>query len=282
VWIKPDAPDGFSVHSHAGDDPIVCRDYVREKAGLPAFEPKRNAPRASFDIQVNLMAALAAQRQDVDEPPAKARIVKTYDYTDASGALLYQVCRLEPKSFRQRRPDGKDGWIWDVGEKRVPYRLGELLKFPDATVFFCEGEKDADNVAAAVNQCTTTIASGKWTPDCVAPLAGRDVCIIEDHDSAGRKRSADAVKHLHGVAKSVRIVRLPGLNDEINDATKWLEADPGNAARFVEICLAAPLATPEEIASRHRAGRGADPKADQIQRAVHPQQAGAGDGLETV
>jgi hypothetical protein len=33
------APDGFIVHSHAGDDWQECRDYVREKAGLGAFKP---------------------------------------------------------------------------------------------------------------------------------------------------------------------------------------------------------------------------------------------------
>src|SRR5262249_5324349 len=32
-------------------------------------------------------------------------IVATYDYTDADGRLLYQVVRLDPKDFRQRRPD---------------------------------------------------------------------------------------------------------------------------------------------------------------------------------
>ena len=33
-------------------------------------------------------------------------IIATYDYTDQAGRLLYQVCRLEPKDFRQRRADG--------------------------------------------------------------------------------------------------------------------------------------------------------------------------------
>jgi hypothetical protein len=236
VWIKPDAPDGFTVHSFT-DDPIACRDYVRQRAGLPAFEPKRATRHASSFDQAAFMAAIASQRQDA----SKLNIVKTYDYTDANGELLYQVCRLEPKSFRQRRPNGS-GWKWELGEKRVLYRLGELLQFPDATVFLCEGEKDADRVAE-LGHCATTVASGKWTPDCVAPLAGRDVWIIEDHDDAGRKRSADAVKHLHGVAKSVRIVRLPGLDKETNDVSKWLDADPGNAARLVDICATTPEVT---------------------------------------
>lgn len=59
-------------------------------------------------------------------------IVKTYDYTDAAGDLLYQVVRLQfrtpsgewergkdgriKKTFAQRRPSGENGiWIWGLG-----------------------------------------------------------------------------------------------------------------------------------------------------------------------
>jgi putative DNA primase/helicase len=113
------------------------------------------------------------------EAPA-GRIVAAYDYTDDKGALLYQVCRLEPKSFRQRRPDGK-GWIWSVKDcRRFPYRLTDLQKYPDATVFVCEGEKDADRVAS-LGYCATTVACDDWTDDCVRALAGRD-CVIDRID----------------------------------------------------------------------------------------------------
>jgi hypothetical protein len=40
VRLSSDAPDGFLTHSFAGDDPIICRDYVRQKLGLPAWQPK--------------------------------------------------------------------------------------------------------------------------------------------------------------------------------------------------------------------------------------------------
>jgi Toprim domain len=33
------APEGFILHSFAGDDPIVCRDYVRRKLGWRSCEP---------------------------------------------------------------------------------------------------------------------------------------------------------------------------------------------------------------------------------------------------
>lgn len=39
----------------------------------------------------------------------QSREVATYDYVDASGNLVYQVVRFDPKDFKQRRPDGKGG-----------------------------------------------------------------------------------------------------------------------------------------------------------------------------
>jgi hypothetical protein len=36
-------------------------------------------------------------------PQGRGNIVATYDYVDEAGTLLYQVARLDPKSFRQRR-----------------------------------------------------------------------------------------------------------------------------------------------------------------------------------
>lgn len=56
------------------------------------------------------------------------RIVATYDYTDRDGVLLFQAVRYEPKGFRQRRPDGKGGWVWSLGDvQRVLFRLPELM-----------------------------------------------------------------------------------------------------------------------------------------------------------
>jgi hypothetical protein len=39
VTIDPRAPDGFVVNSFAsGDDPLACKDYVRERLGLGPWE----------------------------------------------------------------------------------------------------------------------------------------------------------------------------------------------------------------------------------------------------
>jgi hypothetical protein len=40
VWIEPDAPDGFRVYSHAGDDALVCKDYIRAQLGMSPWRPE--------------------------------------------------------------------------------------------------------------------------------------------------------------------------------------------------------------------------------------------------
>ena len=78
-------------------------------------------------------------------PEAKAehsRIVDTYGYVDEQGELLYEVLRLEPKSFRQRRPDGNGGWTWSLDDvRRVLYKLPLVIE--TKTVYVVEGERDA-------------------------------------------------------------------------------------------------------------------------------------------
>jgi hypothetical protein len=66
------------------------------------------------------------------------RIIAAYDYSDELGKLLFQVCRLHPKTFRQRRPDGKGDWVWDTkGVRRVPYHLPALA----VARLYCRGRK---------------------------------------------------------------------------------------------------------------------------------------------
>jgi hypothetical protein len=47
VKIDPAAADGFIVHSFAGDDAMVCRDYVRAALGLGAWERRSEQPLPS-------------------------------------------------------------------------------------------------------------------------------------------------------------------------------------------------------------------------------------------
>jgi RecA-family ATPase len=212
------APEGFVVNSFANDDPIICRDHVRSKCGLPAFNG--NGCRDSLsseEIQKRLRAAVMSQRRDTGYQ------VATYKYTDEDGATLYEVLKFEnPKSFKQRRPSSKD-WIWNLdGVRRVPYRLFDLIKFSSATTFITEGEKDADRLAEN-DLVATTAASGKWDGINLDTFAGRDCMVLEDNDQTGRDKALDVATRLHSIAATVRIVRLPGL-PEHGDVSDWLDA----------------------------------------------------------
>jgi hypothetical protein len=169
--------------------------------------------------------------------PKLGRIVKAYDYRDADGTLLYQVCRFDPKNFRQRKPDGNGGWSWKLDNvPRVLYHLPELLAAPrDSWVFIVEGEKDADNlVAVGLVATTCPQGAGKWfklSDD--SALHGRNVVIIPDNDKPGRDHAADVAHHLHGKAAEIRIVELPDL-PEHGDVSDWV-ATGGSVGELMDL-----------------------------------------------
>ena len=158
--------------------------------------------------------------------PAKPQTAAIYDYRGADGLLLFQVLRLEPKSFRQRRPDGNGGWSYKLDDvKRVPYRLPELLAAPsDAHVFVAEGEKDVDRLRHFGLRATCNAGgAGKWLAEFAVYLEGRQVVILPDHDEAGERHGLDVAAKIIGSAQSVRVLRLPGLPPK-GDVSDWLDA----------------------------------------------------------
>jgi len=183
-----------------------------------------------------ICAAVGVQLADLfaDRPERNGqakKIVATYDYRDEFGALLFQVCRFEPKDFRQRRPDlsAKDGWTWKTkGVPRVLYRLPETLAAVKSgqTIFICEGEKDV--AALVVNGFAATCNCGgasKWLSSYNGTLARAPVVIIADKDEPGRKHAAQVAKNLDGVAASVRVVELPDFNGSpVKDAGDFFAA----------------------------------------------------------
>lgn len=176
----------------------------------------------------------------------KMNIVAEYDYVDADGRLLYQVVRLDPKDFRQRRPDpnGKNGWTWNLnGVPRVLYRLPQVLKAvkEGQTIFLVEGEKDADNLARLGLVATTNAGgAGKWRKEYSETLRGGRVVIFPDNDVAGQDHMSKVARSLHGKATSVKIVTLPGLPPK-GDVSDWLTAD-GTREQLEKLLEATPEA----------------------------------------
>jgi len=190
---------------------------------------------------------------------ASRRIVATYDYVGADGAVVYQTVRRDPKGFFQRRPDGRGGWVPDLrGVERVLYRLPDLLASPRA-VWLPEGEKDADALAARGLVATTAAggASAPWLPQYTDALRGRHVVLLADNDDPGRARARRVARALLGVAASVRVVDLPGLPPK-GDVSDWL-ASGGTKEALVRLARGTPPLTAADIEDAEDAEDGGNP-----------------------
>ena len=208
-------------HCHAGCAPeAICAKLGLKLADLFNGKPNRNG--------------------------GKAVIVATYDYRDAGGNLLFQVCRFHPKGFRQRSPDPNKpgGWIWNIqGVRRVLYRLPETLAAIQRgeVVHVAEGEKD---VAALVEHgfaaTTNPGGAGKWQDRYTETLKGAAVVIVADKDIPGREHAADLAAKLQGVAASVKVIELPDTGGKpVKDAADFFAAG-GTAVELRAIVKAAP------------------------------------------
>lgn len=151
-----------------------------------------------------------------------------YDYYDASGVLAYQVVRFYKKgekSFFQRHPDEHGQMVNGMnGVERVLYRLPELTQAvaKGERVYIVEGEKDAEILRMRGLVATTNVGgAGKWQPGYSEALKDADVVILPDNDQIGDSHAQQVRQSLQGIAKSARIVRLPGLSDK-GDVSDWL------------------------------------------------------------
>ncbi len=185
--------------------------------------------------QEDVIAAMKIEPRElfsdaVSSQPAP-RIVATYDYSDESGKLLFQVVRYDPKAFKQRRPDGKGGWDWSLnGVRRIPYRLPEVLTAKNVLV--CEGEKDCETARRTLGLAATCNAggAGKWREEYSEHLRGKNVIVIADADEPGRKHAQQVAASLPGKAASVRLLELPSAKD----LSEWVERG-GTLDKFVDL-----------------------------------------------
>jgi len=167
----------------------------------------------------------------------KRRMVATYDYVDAGGQQLFQVCRFEPKDFSQRHKDGEK-WVWNLkGIERVLYRLPEVLKAQE--VIIVEGERDADNLAAIdVTATTCPMGAKKWRPEYNDSLRGKDIVLIPDNDNEGKEHMALVGASLNGTTASLKLLELPGLPSK-GDVSDWIETftDKTEAAEKLSVMI---------------------------------------------
>lgn len=254
--------DRFRFVDYGGDGSALCNqcapsglgdgfDVVGEFGGCSKADALRKvAQRLGIDGEASAIGTPPASKALNDQKSNGLRkIVATYPYRDEHASLLFEAVRYEPKDFRQRRPDGNGGWKWSTkGVRQVPYRLPELLdalkRNPRRPVFVVEGEKDVEALTKldVVATCNAG-GSGKWTAEHSEHLRGADIVILPDNDESGRDHARKAAATLFGVAKSVRIVELPGLPEK-GDASDWI-ATGGTKEALRDLLRTAPAWNPE-------------------------------------
>ena len=200
---------------------------------------------AGCTVEAICAAAGIAMRDLFLDAGGAPQIIAEYDYLDESGTLLFQVLRYNPKDFRQRRPDGNGGWIWNMdGVRRVLYRLPELLGAK--SVLIVEGEKDCEKARklGLVATCNPG-GAGKWLEEFNEPLGGKRAAIIADADKYGRNHAQQVAASLYGKVQSQKVLELPGAKD----LSEWIEHGGTREALF-ELIRNAPEYCPEPASVR--------------------------------
>ncbi len=203
---------------------------------------------AGCDVE-QILDAIGLTKADLfDDPPEKRNgsdrrdIVATYDYTDEHGQLLFQVVRMVPKTFRQRRRDPAGEWQWNIADtRRVLYRLPRVVEAVQRghTIYVVEGEKDVHAIEAAGGTATCNPGgAGKWRDEYSRALAGANVVIVADNDAPGLQHAHQVEASLLGVRANVRIVTARAGKDA---------ADHLSAGHTLEDFAAYPPAAPHTI-----------------------------------
>jgi len=104
IRVEPEAPDGFLVHSFAGDDPIICKNYVRQQLGLPEWQPgdeqdRRVEPlrRARFDRTALDRETTKRPRSEDDQVRIKRAVAIWNAGSDPRGTLAEAYLNLHRK-----------------------------------------------------------------------------------------------------------------------------------------------------------------------------------------
>ena len=156
-----------------------------------------------------------------NKPKSKPKFVESYDYVNELGELLFQKVRYVEedgkKTFRQRKPDGRGGWEYSLGDiPKVLFNLPQVLrtKQEKGVIWVVEGEKDA-NTLCDLGETATTMpgGAGKWLDIHTESLAGSTVEIIADRDDIGIAHAKSVAEKLTNAGCDVQVWICPTQKD---------------------------------------------------------------------
>jgi putative DNA primase/helicase len=150
IRIEPGAPDGFLCHSFAGDDPIVCKNHVRQRLGLPEWKPGDERDRRVDASQQARFDRTAIDREATKRPRSEDDILRikravaiwnegseprgtlaqtylnVYRKLDFDDDLVGSVLRFHPRCPWRNESTGKTD--------RVPALIAAFRSIDDGTI----------------------------------------------------------------------------------------------------------------------------------------------------
>jgi hypothetical protein len=175
-----------------------------------------------------------------------------YQYTSADGSPSYWRFRADLENGRKViRPFRRNGDRYVLGEPEFPdgkplYRLDDLTRRTEETVWFVEGEKCADALAKFGILATTSGSASSDEDADYNPLAGRVVVVWADYDPdtfPDGKEHLLGQKHMQRVAEKLTAlgchvemidIRKLGLPQNGSDCVDWVNNDPDARRQDIE------------------------------------------------
>ncbi|RDE07716.1 AAA family ATPase [Pelagibacterium lacus] len=281
-WFDHEAGEGGNVielvqrEAGLGDDNAAAMAWLEQEGYIEA----RERPQERRESDPAPEARQEPQPQGGPGDDGRLKWVKGYTYHNSDGDGLYQVLRGQwvlpdgswrlakdgqiDKTFRQRRPDGKGGYIWNLdGIGHTIYRHNKVEEAIAAgrPILLPEGEKDADTAVTLGFEASTNSGGAKnWTAELAALFKGADVIILVDNDEVGIAAGEAKAKSLKGIARRIRILNfadhVPNFPVK-HDLTNWVEAG-GTADELHRIIDSLPDWRPAPPVSKFAAQRGMD------------------------
>lgn len=259
ILISWQAPERFVVHSHAGDDPLVCRDYVRERLGLSRDHRPVAAPAETSRRRENLTVI---DRERTEFPlalwgEAGPHIGTPAEVYLASRGLSYEGAALR---WHANCPFGKErvgcmlGLVRNVltNEAQAVHRTaidaagrklshlganGRLSLGPtsggavkltdDADVTVCLGVTEGLETALSMRAAPEFGQSPVWSLvhagglALFPVLAGiQSLWIGVDHDPAGLRASEELASRYHAAEREVFLIKPHRLGADLNDVIR--------------------------------------------------------------